>query len=155
MRSSRHPKYEFNLIIRRLFNPNYLQHLKLCFAFEGGADAIPITLTMCDTYSTRRALMLELLFSFLAIQIVQTDVQFRLRILPEVEKDEQVNEEGSTLTLTCIEKYSTTEFGSMSWTLPRSKVIKMISINYSILNVVTRNRFSPSGKGDGTVSGTK
>jgi hypothetical protein len=42
--------------------------------------------------STRRAL-LGLLFSFLAVQIVQAAVD--LRLLPKVEKDEQVNEEGS------------------------------------------------------------
>jgi hypothetical protein len=42
--------------------------------------------------STRRAL-LGLLFSFLAVQIVQASVD--LRLLPKVEKNEQVNEEGS------------------------------------------------------------
>jgi hypothetical protein len=42
--------------------------------------------------SKRRAL-LGLLFSFLAVQIVQAAVD--LRLLPKVEKNEQVNEEGS------------------------------------------------------------
>jgi hypothetical protein len=41
--------------------------------------------------SKRRAL-LGLLFSFLAVQIVQASVD--LRLLPKVEKNEQVNEEG-------------------------------------------------------------
>jgi hypothetical protein len=70
--------------------------------------------------------MLGVWFSFWAIHIVQTDAQ-QLRILPEVEKDEQVNEEGSTLTLTCInENYNT--FSSnlaekIKWNLPLSEVI--------------------------------
>lgn len=109
--------------------------LKLCFVFGhgGAAAAIPcITLTMCDTYSTRRALMLALWFSFWAVHIVQTDAQRQFRILPEVEKDEQINEEGSTLTLTCISdefnQFSNNLAEQIRWTHPRSEVIKMISI---------------------------
>jgi hypothetical protein len=117
--------------------------LKLRFEFGRGA-AIPITLTMFDTYSTRRALMLALWFSFWAIHIVQTDAG-QIRILPEVEKDEQVNDEGSTLTLTCIDDDILFEYDidgneiEMKWILPRYEVIKLISINYSILTVVTYN----------------
>jgi hypothetical protein len=147
-----------------LFNPNYLQHLKLSFVFGRGAAAIPsIKLTMCDTYSTRRALMLGVLFSFLTIQIVQTSYYYSLRILPQVEKNEQVHEEGSTLTLTCIEEDISilffityldnltvqklrTETDNPKWILPRSQVIKLISINYSISNVVTRTRVFSSMK---------
>ncbi len=100
------------------------KHLKLRFVF--GTLGCNSKLTMCDIYSTRRALMLGVWFSFWAIHIVQTDAQ-QLRILPEVEKDEQVNEEGSTLTLTCInENYNT--FSSnlaekIKWNLPLSEVI--------------------------------
>jgi hypothetical protein len=69
--------------------------------------------------------MLALWFSFGAVHIVQTDAQ--LRILPKVEKDEQVNEEGTTLTLTCIqEDFRRTVYGGPTtdprWTLPRSEV---------------------------------
>jgi hypothetical protein len=149
-----------------LSNPNYLQHLKLSFVFGRGAAAIPsIKLTMCDTYSTRRALMLALWFSFLTIQarFVPTSYDYSLRILPQVEKNEQVHEEGSTLTLTCIEEAISllflftfldnltdqklrTETDNPKWILPRSQVIKLISINYSISNVVTRTRVFSSMK---------
>jgi hypothetical protein len=67
--------------------------------------------------------MLGLWYSFLANHIVQTDA---LRILPEVEKDEQVNEEGSTLTLTCIDDADVNAYFISSndpiWKLPRSEV---------------------------------
>jgi hypothetical protein len=107
---------------------------------------------MFDTYSTRRALMLALWFSFWAIHIVQTDAG-QIRILPEVEKDEQVNDEGSTLTLTCIDDDMRFKFDrpidgneiEMKWILPRSEVINIISIKYSISNVVTRTRVFSSG----------
>jgi hypothetical protein len=71
--------------------------------------------------------MLGLWFSFWAIQIVQTDANRRqLRILPEVEKDEQVNEEGSTLTLTCIgddfNQFSKDIAENIKWNLPLSEV---------------------------------
>ncbi len=88
--------------------------------------------------------MLALWFSFWAIHIVQTDAG-QIRILPEVEKDEQVNDEGSTLTLTCIDDDILFEYDidgneiEMKWILPRYEVIKLISINYSILTVVTYN----------------
>ncbi len=72
--------------------------------------------------------MLVLWFSFWAIQIVQTDANRRqLRILPEVENDEQVNEEGSTLTLTCIDddldQFRKNVVGKIKWNLPLSEVI--------------------------------
>jgi hypothetical protein len=103
---------------------------------------------MCDINLTRRALMLGLLFSFWAIHIVQTDAFRNLRILPEVEKDEQVNEEGSTLTLTCIDDDMRfyIDGDEMKWQLPLSQVIKLISIKFSILNVVTRIRVLSRGK---------
>jgi hypothetical protein len=87
---------------------------------------------MCDTYSTRQALMLGVLFPFWAIHIVQCDAE-QLRILPKVEKDEQINEEGTTLTLTCIvQNFRRTLDDSIDqkWTLPRSEVIQITSINY-------------------------
>jgi hypothetical protein len=77
----------------------------------------------------RRALMLGIWFSFWAIHIVQTDAQ--LRILPEVEKDEQVNEEGSTLTLICVVQTIIDGF-DQKWILPRFEVMKIILKNYSI-----------------------
>jgi hypothetical protein len=132
-----------------LFNPNYLQHLKLSFVFGRGAAAIPsIKLTMCDTYSTRGALMIGVLFSFLTIQarFVHNSYGFSLRILPQVEKNEQVHEEGSTLTLICIDEDVRTKTDNLKWILPRSEVVKIISINYSISNVVTRTRVFSSWK---------
>jgi hypothetical protein len=121
--------------------------LKLSFVFGRGAAAIPsIKLTMCDTYSTRGALMIGVLFSFLTIQIVQTSYYFSLRILPQVEKNEQVHEEGSTLTLICIDEDVRTKTDNLKWILPRSEVVKIISINYSISNVVTRTRVFSSWK---------
>jgi hypothetical protein len=82
---------------------------------------------MCGTFnSTRRALMLGLWFSFLTIQIVQTD-PVQLRILPEVEKDEQVNEQGSTLTLDCIDEDSNSTLENsfdQKWKHPQSEVIQ-------------------------------
>jgi hypothetical protein len=93
--------------------------------------------------------MLALWFSFWAIHIVQTDAR-QLRILPEVEKDEQINEEDSTLTLDCIvDKRYLSGATDPRWILPRSEVIKMNSINYSILNVVTRTRVLSSWKRNG------
>jgi hypothetical protein len=71
--------------------------------------------------------MLGVLFSFWAIHIVQTDAFRNLRILPEVEKDEQINEEGTTLTLTCIgndfNQYSKDIAEKIKWNLPLSEVI--------------------------------
>ncbi len=89
--------------------------------------------------------MLGLWFSFWVIHIVQTDADEQLRILPEIEKDEQINEEGTTLTLDCIDDDLRTEISNPRWKLPRSQVIKLISINYSILTVVTRTRVFSSG----------
>jgi hypothetical protein len=77
--------------------------------------------------------MLGLWFSFRAIHIVQTkNVQTfagDLQILPEVENDKQVNEEGTTLTLDCIDQdvYATLQSTDemkwiLSWKLPRSQV---------------------------------
>jgi hypothetical protein len=97
--------------------------------------------------------MLGLWFSFWAIHIVQTDPGRQFRILPEVEKDEQINEEGSTLTLTCMDKDMPfhierfyPEVDGMKWQPPLSQVIKLISIKFSILNAVTRTRVFSSGK---------
>ncbi len=70
--------------------------------------------------------MLGLWFSFLTIQIVQTD-PVQLRILPEVEKDEQVNEQGSTLTLDCIDEDSNSTLENsfdQKWKHPQSEVIQ-------------------------------
>ncbi len=76
--------------------------------------------------------MLGLWFSFWANHVVQTDARRQLRILPEVENDEQVNEQGSTLALTCINEdydtFSTNLAEKIKWNLPLSEVIKMISI---------------------------
>jgi hypothetical protein len=73
---------------------------------------------MCYSYtnlhSTERALLLRLLFSLLANQIVQTS---QLEMLPEVENDEQVIEQGSTLTLACIVDES--KPFEIKWTVPR------------------------------------
>jgi hypothetical protein len=93
--------------------------------------------------------MLGLWFSFCAIHIVQTDAQRQSRILPQVEKDEQIIEEGSTLTLDCIDDKRYYDASDQRWILPQSEVIKMISINYLILNVVTRNRVLSSWKRNG------
>jgi hypothetical protein len=96
------------------------------------------------------ALMLALWFSFWAIHIVQSDVDEELRIFPKVEKDEQVNEEGSTLTLDCIINEITLHGPTdPRWILPRSEVLKMISINLnSILNIIESYcyRVFPSSK---------
>jgi hypothetical protein len=74
---------------------------------------------MCYSYtnlhSTERALLLRLLFSLLANQIVQTS---ELEMLPKAENDEQVIEQGSTLTLACIVDESTKSF-EIKWTVPR------------------------------------
>jgi hypothetical protein len=54
-------------------------------------------------------------FSILTNQIVQTD---KLKIFPKVEKGEQVIEQGSTLTLTCIKDLSDNLI-ELRWTLPK------------------------------------
>ncbi|XP_046462941.1 vascular endothelial growth factor receptor 1-like isoform X2 [Daphnia pulex] len=70
--------------------------------------------------STRRV-VLRLLFSMLANQIVQAN---ELEIFPEAENDEQVIEAGSTLTLTCINEsphHSSDNLTELRWILPQFK----------------------------------
>jgi hypothetical protein len=88
--------------------------------------------------------MLGLWFSFWAIHIIQTDALRQLRILPEVEKDEQINEEGSTLTLTCIQEEKMFFSTDLRWILPQSEVIK-IDLD-TVYSVVTSTRVFSSGK---------
>ncbi|XP_046654996.1 uncharacterized protein LOC124348757 isoform X2 [Daphnia pulicaria] len=64
---------------------------------------------------SKRMALLGLLFSILTNQIVQTD---KLKIFPKVEKGEQVIEQGSTLTLTCIKNLSDNLI-ELRWTLPK------------------------------------
>jgi hypothetical protein len=64
---------------------------------------------------SKRLTLLGLLFSILINQIVQTD---ELEIFPRVEKGEQVIEQGSTLTLTCIKNLSDNLI-ELRWTLPK------------------------------------
>jgi hypothetical protein len=64
---------------------------------------------------SKRLALLGLLFSISTNQIVQTD---KLKIFPKVEKDEQVIEQGSTLSLTCIKELSNNLI-ELRWTLPK------------------------------------
>lgn len=72
-------------------------------------------------FISTRWVLLRLLFSMMANQIVQAN---ELEILPKVENDEQVIEQGSTLTLTCIEEsphHLSDNLTELKWILPQFK----------------------------------
>ncbi len=66
-----------------------------------------------------------LLISLLANQVIQIVVQTSfIEMLPEVERDEQVIEQGSTLSLTCIEFRNGRELNNETkWTVKQSVFI--------------------------------
>jgi hypothetical protein len=79
---------------------------------------------------SKRLTLLGLLFSILINQIVQTD---ELEIFPRVEKGEQVIEQGSTLTLTCIKNLSDNLI-ELRWTLPKFQTsLPAVKINKKII----------------------
>ena len=73
-----------------------------------------------------------LLISLLANQVglIQTAVQTAfIEMLPEVERDEQVIEQGSTLSLTCIEfRYGRDIVKETKWTLKQSVYLHRMHI---------------------------
>jgi hypothetical protein len=64
-----------------------------------------------------RGVLLGLLFFFLTNHIVPTD---EIELLPEVDNDEQLFEQGSTITLTCIQRLEnvTADPFKLKWIVP-------------------------------------
>jgi hypothetical protein len=62
-------------------------------------------------------MLLGLLFFFLTNHIVPTD---EIELLPEVDNDEQLFEQGSTITLTCIQRLEnvTADPFKLKWIVP-------------------------------------
>lgn len=90
--------------------------------------------TLSVSISTKCGIvLLGLLFFLLTNQIVQTDA---VKIFPEVQGYEQVVEEGSTLTLTCIGQLSDpNQVIKLKWVIPKftrnqQKVVKYFKITF-------------------------
>lgn len=81
-----------------------------------------------------------LLISLLANQVglIQTAVQTAfIEMLPEVERDEQVIEQGSTLSLTCIEfRYGREIVKETKWTLKQSVYLHRMHIILIIVSIL-------------------
>lgn len=67
--------------------------------------------------------LLELLFYVLADQVVQTD---QVQMFPKIQKEDEVIEAGSTLTLACVEKLDRSD-DQIKWTVPRHVTFKEVT----------------------------
>lgn len=67
--------------------------------------------------------LLGLLFYVLANQVVQTD---QVQMFPKIQKEDEVIEAGSTLTLACVEKLNPSD-DQIKWTVPRHVTFKEVT----------------------------
>jgi hypothetical protein len=71
----------------------------------------------------RQITLLGLLFYVLvANQVVQTD---QVQMFPKIQKEDEVIEAGSTLTLACVEKLNRPD-DQIKWTVPRHVTFKEV-----------------------------